>query len=1098
MAVPSQVLQHIRRLVQPSPADLDSDAALLGRFVRDHDQTAFSALVARHGPMVLRLCRRVLGDAHAAEDACQAAFLVLARKADRIRHADTLAAWLHGVAYRLALKARAVQVRRQQAETRSLQIHPGSTPRDPLAEVSGRELLAILDVELQRLPARYRLPLILCCLEGRSQPEAARLLGWTPGSVKGRLERGRAKLHQRLLRRGLTLSAALLALEAERGSATARLSAELTASLMRAASTITSSVAMKTKIVLILVLMLGAVAGGASWLASGGRQPPVAKKKQGADAPRSPKARTDRYGDPLPPGALARLGTVRFRHAGWMERLAFTSDGTRLAYAGNDGIRLWETTSGRPVRHFGERSDAFAFLDDGKRILAGGENLVVWDIASGKEVKRLPIKGGLRHLQRSPDGKLLAGEGDGGALLLLDAATGAIHKQLDGHEDQLNERPKGAPPRRGQILNVAFSPDGKALASVCVQDKRVFLWDTATGKPRRTLPGHDRPRVAQFSPDGHLLAVGGDDCLIRLWDVATGRELRQFRGHVGGINGLAFSPDGLKLASGGDGSPPNTKSNESADSTVRLWDLKTGKCQPLNGPERWVRAIAFSPDGKLLAAGGSGTSICLFDVATGKRRQRHIGHDGEIFCVALSPDGSTLASGGGDNLIHLWDLKTSQEKARLEGHQHHVSRLAFTPDGSQLLSCSYDGTVRVWDWRREKETRRFAPTDGWLYGFDLAPDGTTLILPTGQLWNVATGKQSGAVPNYRGLQYRLVFSPDGKRVATSGGEAARILDVATGKEICRFTGHEAMKDDRRGGNGIVVDCVAFGPEGRRAASGGAEGMAFIWDAATGKRLRRLQGHENPIIGIAFSPDGRMVATANGSMWNHKEQTVRLWEVATGKERRRFVGHQAQVTSIVFSREGSTLISGSEDGTALVWDAAGVLKPEVAGGTDGEGLWRTLAGADAVAAFEAVCALAARREVAFFSKRLKRVEAPNAAKIGRHLADLDSNEFATRERAENELAQLEELAEPDLRKALTKSVSLEMRRRIEHLLAKLDANPPSAKTLQALRAIEALEHIATPEARQLLRKLADGYPAARPTRAAKAALERLAKRAAAKP
>jgi RNA polymerase sigma factor (sigma-70 family) len=274
MAASLPMLPHIRRLLDPSALDLGSDAALLSRFVEARDEESFAVLVARHGPMVLRLCRRVLGDAHAAEDACQATFLVLARKAGDIRHAEALAAWLHGVAYRLALKGRAGEARRQQAETRSLQI-ASSSPIDPLAEVSGRELLAILDAELQRLPERYRLPLILCCLEGRSQPEAARLLGWTAGSVKGRLERGRAKLHQRLLRRGLTLPTALLALEAAQGTATARMPVALTASVLRSAAAVgAGTAATKIKISLILVLMFGVVAGGASMVASGGGEPP--------------------------------------------------------------------------------------------------------------------------------------------------------------------------------------------------------------------------------------------------------------------------------------------------------------------------------------------------------------------------------------------------------------------------------------------------------------------------------------------------------------------------------------------------------------------------------------------------------------------------------------------------------------------------------------------------------------------------------------------------------------------------------------------------------------------------------------------------------
>src|SRR5262249_6450032 len=152
----------------------------------------------------------------------------------------------------------------------------------------------------------------------------------------------------------------------------------------------------------------------------------------------------------------------------------------------------------------------------------------------------------------------------------------------------------------------------------------------------------------------------------------------------------------------------------------------------------------------------------------------------------------------------------------------------------------------------------------------------TLLLPTGQLWDVATGKQTGTVPNHQGLQMGALYSPDGKRQAAPGAGVAVVVEIATGKEICRFSGHEPAQDDRRGDNGPVVICVAWSPDGRRVVSGGAEGLAFLWDAATGQMHRRLQGHENPIMAVAFSPDGRMVATASGSMWNHKEQTVRLW------------------------------------------------------------------------------------------------------------------------------------------------------------------------------------------------------------------------------
>ena len=184
----ARLLYHIRRLAAPPAPDPGSDEELLTRFVARRDEAAFAAIVARHGPMVLRLCRRVLADAHAAEDCFQATFLVLARKAASVRRRTSLAAWLYGVAVRVSRKARhsgrraGVELRPQEA--------PADPRPDPLGLLTARELLAAVDEEVRRLPEVYRLPIILCCLEGRTREEAAARLGWTEGAVKGRLERG--------------------------------------------------------------------------------------------------------------------------------------------------------------------------------------------------------------------------------------------------------------------------------------------------------------------------------------------------------------------------------------------------------------------------------------------------------------------------------------------------------------------------------------------------------------------------------------------------------------------------------------------------------------------------------------------------------------------------------------------------------------------------------------------------------------------------------------------------------------------------------------------------------------------------------------------
>ncbi len=200
------VAQHIRRLVAAERAGALSDRELLDRFVRDRDEDAFAALVRKHSALVHGVCRRVLRDAHDAEDACQAAFLVLARKAASIRARNSLGSYLYGVAYRVASNLRREVSRRRGREAPAVDV-----PAPAAADVTWREVRGVLDEELWRLPERFRAPLLLCYLEGKTRDEAAHELGWTPGTLRGRLERGRELLRARLARRGLTLSAALLA-----------------------------------------------------------------------------------------------------------------------------------------------------------------------------------------------------------------------------------------------------------------------------------------------------------------------------------------------------------------------------------------------------------------------------------------------------------------------------------------------------------------------------------------------------------------------------------------------------------------------------------------------------------------------------------------------------------------------------------------------------------------------------------------------------------------------------------------------------------------------------------------------------------------------
>jgi RNA polymerase sigma factor (sigma-70 family) len=318
----TNLLHRLRRLSAPPGAD--PDAELLRRFACRGDPDAFAELLARHGPLVWNACRRVLPDPHDAEDAFQATFLVLARRAGSVRRPESLAGWLYGVAHRVARDARRRQRRRPW--TGCVELPEPKDPRpDPLAGLMARDLLAVLEEEVRRLPAAHRLPVVLCCLEGLSQEEAARRLGWTAGAVKGRLERGRKRLHERLVRRGLSLGAALGVVEAARGAGGAP--APLIDSTVRlvgaaAGGGVPPGVAALTKGVLrtmflaklkvaAVVLSVVALAGGAALLAHAAR--PGEAKGERREGPRA-KEESKKEGAPAEPSdggkGEAKLGAA--------------------------------------------------------------------------------------------------------------------------------------------------------------------------------------------------------------------------------------------------------------------------------------------------------------------------------------------------------------------------------------------------------------------------------------------------------------------------------------------------------------------------------------------------------------------------------------------------------------------------------------------------------------------------------------------------------------------------------------------------------------------------------------------------------------------
>jgi RNA polymerase sigma factor (sigma-70 family) len=1125
--------KYFRNLSSAARMEGLPDSELVQRFVVQRDEDAFAMLVRRHGPMVLRVCQRVLHDAHAAEDAFQAVFLVLSRKAASLRRADAVGCWLHGVAYRLALKARTQGARQRMHES---QTAVEKYVNDPLAELTVREAQAIVDEELARLPEKYRAPLVLCCLEGRTRDEAARQLGWSASIVKSRLEQGREQLRSRLSRRGLTLPAALVATLLTEQAAPAAIPAALLLTAVQAATVgIANDVAppvallaegalrntgiVKAKVVVGLLLLATALAAGIGTLAP---PRPAAKKDEAPAAAKAPEpppserqrlARTDRYGDPLPPGALARLGTVRFRPGDSIAHLAFSPDGKLLAVATQNS-----------------------------EVNANLVSLSLWDRATGKLLRQLAV--GKRPpfaLAFTPDGKMLATQDERAEIHLWDLGTGKEIRSFKGRVDLV-----GSPARASFVgAGFAFSPDGKSLAARG-SDKVIHLWETATGKELRKLKAdpEDFSPLA-FSHDGKMLVTSAEK-MIRLWDVETGKEKTRLMGHEGSAGTPAFSADGKTFTA------LARTPGQLYQTTAYVWDIASGKVihkWDLSANPAFVSCI--SPDGKTILAGGFAGNLHLYDLTDGKEIRRLIApFGGAIFSAVFSPDGKTIAAGGENRVLQLWEVESGKPLSPFAGHQGVVGSLSLSADGKYLASIASDERILLWDTSTAKPLAAFPSPKGRFSSVTFSPDGRTAAVtgedPIVRLLEVPSGKEVRRFPCARDRQQSVAFSPDGRLLAAgsgytsdrNGNKSIRLWETTTGKLLHQLKPPRAPELD----GGIL--CLDFSPDGRLLASGGWGEAAHIWDVATGKLHCRLPGHQYWVPSLRFSPDGQTLAATH---WDREKKTIRLWEVRSGKERGQFAGHTDRVSSLAFapdgrlasagddktiriwnlgageetgcfrghdsvvgplafSSDGQRLVSGGWDTTILVWDMKTLPPPRPAklaelSPRELDAQWADLADADAVKAYRAIRILTAapHSAVSFFTERLRPIQPVAAEKIAAWIADLDSERFETRSKAEKELEKLEELAEPALRRASQgRSSSLELRRRIEGLLKRLEGPSTSPETLRRLRAVEVLERINTEEARQVLRTLAGGTPEARLSREAKAALDRLTRRSAGTP